>query len=102
HILCDKNNIFIPNTFSPNNDGMNDAFYPRGTGLFSIKSIRIFNRWGEIVYSNNDVQPNVAGDGWDGMYKGKPAPSDVYVYVMEIVCENSKVIPVKGNVTLIR
>lgn len=102
HILCDKNNIFIPNTFSPNNDGMNDAFYPRGTGLFSIKSIRIFNRWGEIVYSNNDVTPNVAGDGWNGMYKGKPAPSDVYVYVMEIVCENSKVIPVKGNVTLIR
>ncbi|MBS1729352.1 MAG: PKD domain-containing protein [Bacteroidetes bacterium] len=102
HILCDKNNIFIPNTFSPNNDGMNDAFYPRGTGLFSVKSIKIFNRWGELVFSNNNVQPNVAGDGWDGNYQGKKAPSDVYVYVMEIICDNSKVIPVKGNVTLIR
>lgn len=102
HILCDKNNIFIPNTFSPNNDGMNDAFFARGTGLFSIKSIRIFNRWGEMVFSKQDAAPNLAGDGWDGMYKGKPAPSDVYVYVMEIVCENNKVIPVKGNISLIR
>ncbi len=102
YVLCDKNNIFIPNTFSPNHDGVNDAFYPRGTGLFSVKSIKIFNRWGELVYSNKDVTPNDASGGWDGTYKGKPAPADVYVYIMEITCENSKVIPMKGNVTLIR
>lgn len=102
YVLCDKNNIFIPNTFSPNKDGVNDAFYPRGTGLFSVKSIKIFNRWGELVFANNEVAPNDPNGGWDGNYKGKPAPADVYVYMMEITCENSKVIPMKGNITLIR
>lgn len=101
-VICKNTNVFIPNTFSPNGDGMNDLFYPRGTGLFTVKTFRIFNRWGQLVFERYNVLPNNATDGWNGTYNHKPLQSDVYVYMMEILCENGNVIPVKGNVTLLK
>ena len=100
--LCSDANIFIPNTFSPNGDGMNDVFYARGKGLFTVKMLKIFNRWGEVVFSKDNFAPNDASQGWDGTYKGAKLSSDVYIYTMEIICDNSQIIPVKGNVTLLR
>lgn len=100
--LCNDANIFVPNTFSPNGDGNNDIFYPRGKGLFNVKSLKIFNRWGELVFSKDNFAPNDATKGWDGTYKGAKLSSDVYVYSMEILCDNSQVIPLKGNITLLR
>lgn len=101
-VICDGTNVFIPNTFSPNSDGVNDQFYPRGSGLFSVKHLRIFNRWGEIVFEKNNFLPNDAGTGWDGTYKGKALTSDVFVYTAEIICENSSIIVLKGNLSLLR
>ncbi len=101
-VLCNDANVFIPNTFSPNNDGANDVFYPRGRGLFSIKSMKVFNRWGEIVYQKNDFMPNDVNAGWNGTYKGKPLSPDVYVYIIEVMCDNSTVLPLKGNVALLK
>ncbi|MET0299225.1 MAG: PKD domain-containing protein, partial [Flavitalea sp.] len=102
HVICGDKNLFLPNTFSPNNDGVNDRFYPRGTGLFQIKSLRIFNRWGEMVYEQRNFNANSASLGWDGNHKGQRAPQDTYVYSIEVVCENSEVSTFKGNVTLVR
>jgi gliding motility-associated-like protein len=102
HVVCNGLNYFVPNTFSPNGDGQNDIFYPRGTGLFRIKSFVVFNRWGEVVFERKDFPPNDRNSGWNGMYKGQPASSDVYVYMMEILCDNNTVVPLKGNVTLLR
>ncbi|RYF99789.1 MAG: gliding motility-associated C-terminal domain-containing protein, partial [Chitinophagaceae bacterium] len=101
-VICGDKNLFLPNTFSPNNDGTNDRFYPRGTGLFQIKSLRIFNRWGEMVYEQRNFNANSASLGWDGNHKGQRAPQDTYVYSIEVVCENSEVSTFKGNVTLVR
>ncbi|CAN5717415.1 hypothetical protein BH10BAC3_BH10BAC3_17320 [soil metagenome] len=101
-VMCDGRNIFIPNTFSPNNDGMNDRFYPRGKGIFNIKSLRIFNRWGQIVFEKMNFDANNFAEGWDGSYKGKQQSLDVYVYVIEVVCDNGTVNRVNGNVTLLR
>ncbi len=101
-VVCGKENFFIPNTFSPNGDGRNEVFYPKGTGLFRIKSMRIFNRWGEVVFEKKEFPANDPSAGWNGTYKGKPASPDAYIYSMEILCENNTVIPVKGNVTLLR
>jgi gliding motility-associated-like protein len=100
--LCNNANIFIPNTFSPNADGMNDVFYPRGKGIFSIKSMRIFNRWGQVVFEKSHFEANDATSGWDGSFKGSKLDADVYVYIVEVLCDNSIIIPVKGNVTLLR
>jgi gliding motility-associated-like protein len=100
-LTCTANNVFIPNTFSPNNDGMNDVFFVRGTGLYKIRSLRIFNRWGEMVFSKYDFMANDPVYGWDGRYKGKPMPTDVFVYIAEIVCGNGTVIPYNGNISLV-
>jgi len=102
NVMCNQANMFVPNTFSPNGDGMNDRFYPRGQGVFNIKSLRIFNRWGQLVFEKNNFLPNVESDGWDGTFKGQSVPSDAYVYMIEITCDNNAVVPFKGNVTLLR
>jgi gliding motility-associated-like protein len=102
YVICNQGNLFIPNTFSPNGDGMNDRFYPRGKGVFMIKSLRVFNRWGEMVFERLNFNPNDASAGWDGKYKGKQLSPDVFVYECEIVCENNQLLSYKGDVTLLQ
>lgn len=101
-VFCNNDNVFVPNTFSPNSDGSNDVFYVRGKGLNRVKSLRIFNRWGQVVFERINFGVNDASAGWDGTFKGaKPVP-DVYVYQLEIWCDNSTVIKFDGNVALIQ
>jgi gliding motility-associated-like protein len=100
--ICNGGNLFIPNTFSPNADGKNDRFYPRGAGINQIKSLHIYNRWGEIVFTATNFNANDASAGWDGVFKGKVLPPDVYVYTCEVVCMNNEVLTYNGNVTLLR
>jgi gliding motility-associated-like protein len=101
-VVCNNQNFFIPNTFSPNGDGQNESFFPRGSGLFRVKSMTIFNRWGQIMYERKDVPVNSPNVGWNGTFQGKPASPDVYVYIIELLCDNNAVLPIKGNVTLLR
>lgn len=102
HVICNGANVFIPNTFSPNGDGSNDIFYPRGTGLFNIKTMRIFNRWGEMVFEKSNFNANDMMSGWDGTYKGQKLNPDVFVYIIDVRCDNDNTLNYKGNVTLIR
>jgi len=101
-VVCNGKNYFVPNTFSPNGDGVNDVFMPRGSSISRVSRMQVFNRWGEIVYEKRDFMVNDASAGWNGTYKGKPANSDVYIYVIEFICENASIVPYRGNVTLIR
>lgn len=100
--LCNGDNIFIPNTFSPNGDGQNDYFLPRGKGLSSIKSMKIFSRWGEVMFERKDFGVNNESLGWDGSFKGRPLTPDVYVYLIEVICDNNETMSMKGNVTLLK
>lgn len=100
-VICKNANLFMPNTFTPNGDGSNDVFYPRGKGLERVKLLRIFNRWGEIVFERNNFPVNDAAAGWDGHFKGKKPMADVYVYQVEVFCENGDVIRINGNVALV-
>jgi gliding motility-associated-like protein len=102
HVLCNNSNLFVPNTFSPNNDGMNDFFYVRGTGLSRVKSFRIFNRLGQILFERTNIAANNASSGWDGTFHGEKMPADVYICAIELLCENGNVLPVKQSITLIR
>jgi gliding motility-associated-like protein len=101
-VICDNSNFFIPNTFSPNTDGVNDRFYPRGNGIERIQSFRIFNRWGQLVYDKREFAINDSSVGWDGTQNGKPAAADTYVYMIDLICENAVIVNYKGNITLIR
>lgn len=94
---CNRNPIvYIPNIFSPNNDGQNDKLYVRGQNLASLHLI-IYNRWGNQVYESNDIN-----EGWDGTQNSKPCETGVYVYRAEVVFKNGQTVEKRGNVTLVR
>jgi gliding motility-associated-like protein len=101
NVICQNSNLFIPNTFSPNGDGSNDVFYPRGRGLERVRVLRIFNRWGEVVFERRDFPVNDATMGWNGTFKGKRPMADVYIYQAEVFCENGDIIKLNGNISLI-
>ncbi len=101
-VVCNGSNIFVPNTFSPNNDGTNDVFYPRGTGVFKIRTLRIFNRWGELIWERSNFDANNPAYGWDGTNKGMQLNPDVFIYTLEIMCDNGSVITHRGNIALVR
>jgi gliding motility-associated-like protein len=100
--ICTADGIFVPNTFSPNGDGRNDVFYPMGKGVASIKSLKVFNRWGEVMFERTNLNANDPSAGWDGTYKGKELTADVYVYIMVVLCFNNEILDIKGNVTLLK
>jgi gliding motility-associated-like protein len=81
---------------------MNDLFYPRGSGIFTIKNIKIFSRWGEIIFERNNFSANDASKAWDGTFRGKKLNSDVFVYMVEVVCDNNEKLLFKGNIALIK
>lgn len=101
-VTCNNGNLFIPNTFSPNGDGANDIFYPRGKGISKIQSLRVFNRWGELVFEKMNFLPNDISMGWNGTYKGQKLTADVFIYTCDVVCENNVVLPYKGDIMLLR
>lgn len=101
-VICTNENLFIPNTFSPNNDGMNEVFYPRGRGILTVKSMRIFSRWGQQVFWRQNFLANDASAGWNGTFNGVPLSADVYVYMIDVVCENNTIVTLKGDVMLTR
>ncbi|QEC67148.1 PKD domain-containing protein [Panacibacter ginsenosidivorans] len=99
--LCNNQVIFVPNTFSPNGDGVNDHFYLRGKGLYIVKSMRIFSRWGQAVFQKLNFAADVESEGWDGTNYGKKLPSDVYIYYIEVMCNNGATITLRGDITLL-
>jgi gliding motility-associated-like protein len=100
-LQCAPENVHIPNIFTPNRDGKNDVFYILGSGVNIIRSIKIFNRWGELVFENKDFGITDRSAGWNGMYKGKPVPTGSYIYMAEMECSQGQVITRKGTVTVI-
>ncbi|MRG48212.1 PKD domain-containing protein [Chitinophaga sp. SYP-B3965] len=101
-LVCPASTAFIPNTFSPNGDGQNDLFYVRGKGISGIKSFKIFNRWGQMVFERSNCNTDDPGCGWDGKFGGVLLNPDVYIYYVEMTCDSNEPLLVKGNVTLLR
>ena len=83
----------MPNAFTPNNDDLNDTYYYKGEGPLEVLEFRIYNRWGGLVH--DAVTP------WDGMYKSKPHPTDVLVYLIR-VDDQCEIEEKKGDLTLLR
>lgn len=87
---------FAPNAFSPNDDGYNDRFTIVTPGV-RFATLRIYNRWGKLIFETNDPQ-----SGWDGRVDGGSAPEGVYVYRLEAEGTNGRPYEISGTVTLIR
>lgn len=95
---CEGKMVYVPNTFTPNGDGQNDVVKVFGPGVSSVKQVRIFNRWGQLVFETNDP----ANIGWDGTYKGQELNPGVFVYYMDVECINGERTIKKGDITLLR
>lgn len=95
---CDANSIYMPNTFTPNGDGLNDRFLVRSPSLTNLDYFRVFDKWGNLVFETGEL-----GTGWDGTSPtGQMEPTAVYVYVLKGTCDNGESVTKSGNVTAIR
>jgi gliding motility-associated-like protein len=73
--------LYVPNTFTPNENGTNDKFFAVGSSVNTFE-MQIFNRWGQLIYTSNDINA-----GWDGKYKGQYVQMDTYVVRIEYTTE---------------
>ncbi|MCW3126266.1 MAG: gliding motility-associated C-terminal protein [Bacteroidetes bacterium] len=89
--------LVVPNAFSPNGDGVNDIFRLRYKGAYTLSFFHVYNRWGQQVFSTQDMR-----EGWDGRYKDLPQPTGVYQYYILYQDRNGKTISLTGNIELIR
>ena len=95
--------IFIPNVFSPNDDGLNDIFFVNaGAEVIQITSWEIMDRWGNQVFSQQNVAPNDPSFGWDGEFKGTQLNPGVFVYYIELELQSGNLLQLKGEVSLLR
>jgi len=106
-VEVDKNrNIFIPNAFAPNSRGfdLNEDFkIYSGVGVERINFARVFNRWGTMVASLEDVLPSPSGvQLWDGRLKGQRIEQGVYVYIISVTFTDQVTLLYRGDVTLLR
>ena len=73
--------VFIPTAFSSDFNGINDYFTVyAGKSVQRIKSLRVFSRWGEVVFERENFKPNIETLGWDGTMRGKDMDPGIYVY----------------------
>ena len=95
---CEFDKIEIANAMTPNHDGRNDQFLIRNSGSSTLESLKIFNRWGELIFSTKNVENEL----WDGTYKNTPLNSGVYVYLLEGHCAAGDKFVKSGNISIIR
>jgi gliding motility-associated-like protein len=89
--------FYVPNAFTPNGDGKNDFFRPIAIGMKSVDLFRVFNRWGQLLYSSTDLK-----QGWDGTFRGKGQDPAAYVWYAQGTDYTNKKVFKKGSVILIR
>jgi len=97
-VICERSmcRYFIPNVFSPNNDGINDHFKVEKQNAV-ITYMGIYNRWGDVVFESYQIDPE-----WDGIFKGKQAENGVYAYIIRGHCAEGEEFMEYGDVTLVR
>ncbi len=98
-----KNLVYVPNAFSPNNDGNNDFFTVySGEGVKEIKSLRIYDRWGGLLFERQNFLPNLEHLGWNGMFKNDFVQEGVYVYLAIVELVDGELRELSGDVTVKR
>lgn len=94
--LCEFPHIFLPNAFTPNDDGENDELRIFGNFIEEMELI-IYNRWGQKVFESRDQSL-----GWDGTFNGKILQPDVYGYYLRVLCVDGEELIEKGNISLLK
>jgi gliding motility-associated-like protein len=97
-VFAADNYLLIPNAFTPDGNALNDKFNFTCSGLKSLTFFRVYNRYGQIVYQQN----NCNNIGWDGTFKGKAQPGGAYVYNWQGVAFNGQTVSGEGTLVLVR
>ncbi|HZV70988.1 MAG TPA: gliding motility-associated C-terminal domain-containing protein [Saprospiraceae bacterium] len=102
HVSINRD-IFIPNIFSPDGDGINDLFIiSSGTAVKEIGEFSVFDRWGSLVFRKFHFQTNDPSASWDGKLHGNPLNTGVYAYKLIVVFADTGPETRHGDITLIR
>ena len=102
-VIRKKINIFVPNIFTPNGDGVNDLVTVfTDDNIKIIDNLKIFSRWGELVFERSNFIPNIESEGWDGIFKNQEMNPAVFAWVVEVNIPGEGIRILKGDVTLIR
>lgn len=99
---CATDHVYFPNAFTPNGDSKNDVFYVAGSGVKIVRYLRIYSRWGDLLFERTNFAISDRSTGWNGKIKGHPAETGTYVYVAELECSSGMLFTRQGTVTLIR
>ena len=89
--------IFVPNAFTPNNNGLNDLLKPFMIGIKELNYFKIFNRWGQLVYETQNPKK-----GWDGRFKGDHIQTQTLVWILQGIGVDNKTYKAKGTTVLLR
>ncbi len=102
-LRCDKSNAYMPTAFAP--EGINKIFCPLtapGSAPLKITAFKIYNRTGQLVFQSANFNTGDKSKGWDGRFNGANAATGTYVYTVEFICSNKKMVAFSGNILLIR
>ena len=95
--------FYIPTAFSPNQDGINDNFVlSPGPNVEMIHSVRIYNRWGALLYESPEALPLASVVTWDGQFNGKFVTNGVYIYLVEVSFVDGERQMLSGDITVVR
>ncbi len=96
--------IYVPNVFSPDNDGQNDIFTIQAAEgpIEEVEFFKVYDRWGTLLYEANNFHPNDEGFGWDGSYRGQNMGNGVYIYLAVVKFKDGSETQVQGDVTLVK
>jgi len=89
--------VYVPNAFTPNNDGHNDLFRLVAPGIKTLYFLKVFNRWGQLVFETSNLKK-----GWDGRTNGQLQPAGAYVWMLKAEDQDNRSISKKGTLMLIR
>ena len=95
--------IYAPNAFSPNGDGVNDFFTLfGGAAVTDILELKVFSRWGELVFDGKNLQPNDLAAGWDGTFRGEEIQGNTFAWFAKVAFIDGEVVFIEGDVTAVR
>ena len=98
-----ESDIYLPNIFTPNGDNINDIFFPQtGENISQVKSMEVFDRWGNLLFNRKDFAPNIEALGWNGTTGGNEAPEGIYVYRLEFITLSGQKLQKIGDLSLLR
>lgn len=102
-VVLAKRDVYVPNIFSPDDDGHNELFTVYGgPEVLIVRTLQVYSRWGELMFRRDLLAANDEQGGWDGTFRGKAMPPGVYTWIAEVEFLDGVVLEYQGTITVLR